>query len=112
MGKLIVVQDDKVEGTDKHNVSGDATNPSPPPLTIPYVGVADFDYKGKITDDLSDFTSIERTAVAVVDSKSTLEPGEDSPPAGKHSGPLGSNFVPPAPVPIMHTSTFSSMSAS
>ncbi len=105
MGTLIVVDGDKVEGTDMHSVSGDATNPaapSPPP-TVPYVGVAYFDYKGKMTDELSDFVNIGGEAVAVFASKSSLDPGEDAPPAGKHSGPQGSNFIPPAPVPIPPT---------
>ena len=33
MGKLVVVKGDPVSGTDQHNVSGQATNPSPPPPT-------------------------------------------------------------------------------
>lgn len=100
MGKLIVVRNDGVEGTDKHNVSGDATNPSPPPATVPYLGVGDFDYVGKMTDQLSDFVSIDGQTVAKTDSKSSLNPGEDASPSGKHSGPMGSNFTPPTPAPI------------
>lgn len=99
MGTLIVVQGDKVEGTDKHNVSGNATNPAAPPPTVPYTGVGDFDYKGSMTDALSDFVSIGGKAVAVIASKSSLDPGEDT-PAGKHHGMQGSNFVPPSPAPI------------
>lgn len=104
MGTLIVVDGDKVEGTDKHAVSGQATNPASPPgpPTIAYLGVADFEYKGKITEALSDFVKIDGIAVAVLDSKSSLNPGEDAPP-GKHSGPQGSNFLPPAPAPILST---------
>jgi hypothetical protein len=101
MGKLIVVENDKVEGTDKHNVSGQATNPSPPPPpTVPYTGVGDFDYVGKMTDQLSDFVKINGKPVALKSSKSSLNPGESSPPTGKHSGPAGKNFQPPTPVPI------------
>jgi uncharacterized Zn-binding protein involved in type VI secretion len=100
MGKLIVVENDKVEGTDKHNVSGQATNPSAPPPTVPYTGVGDFDYVGKMTDQLSDFVKINGKPVALKSSKSSLNPGESSPPTGKHSGPAGKNFQPPAPVPI------------
>lgn len=102
MTKLVVINQDTVEGTDRHNVSGNATNPASPPgpPTIPYAGVAEFDYVGKMTDDLSDFVTIGGEAVAIVDSKSSLDPGEDAPPAGKHSGPQGSNFLPPAPSPI------------
>jgi hypothetical protein len=103
MGKLIVVENDKVEGTDRHNVSGQATNPSAPPPTIPYTGVGDFDYVGKMTDQLSDFVKIDGKPVALKNSKSSLNPGESSPPAGKHSGPAGSNFTPPTPTPIAST---------
>lgn len=100
MSKLVVVENDKVEGTDKHNVSGNATNPSAPPPTVSYSGVGDFDYVGKMTDQLSDFVKVDGKPVAVKDSKSSLNPGESTAPAGKHSGPAGKNFVPPAPVPI------------
>ena len=96
MGKLITVDGDKVEGTDKHNVSGLAQPPSTPPPTVNYTGVADFDYKGKMTDELSDFVNIGGKAVATVSSKSSLNPGEDT-PAGKHHGMQGSSFVPPGP---------------
>lgn len=102
MGTLIVIEGDKVEGTDKHNVSGQATNPGAPPPTIPYTGIADFDYKGKMTDALSDFVSIGGKPAAVVTSKSSLNPGEDT-PAGKHHGMQGSNFTPPSPSPIAAT---------
>ena len=103
MGKLIAVENDKVEGTDKHNVSGDATNPSPPPPTVPYIGIGDFEYAGKMTDGLRDFVSIDGQPVAKKDSKSSLNPGEDTAPTGKHSGPRGGNFVPPTPAPITGT---------
>ena len=102
MAKLITVDGDKVEGTDKHNVSGQATNPGAPPPTISYTGVADFEYKGKMADQLSDFVSIGGKAAATVASKSALNPGEDS-PAGKHHGMQGSSFLPPAPSPIAAT---------
>ncbi len=100
MGTLVVVENDKVEGTDKHNVSGDATNPLAPPPTIPNsVWVADFDYVGKMTEGLSDFVNIDGEPMALVTSQSSLDPGEDAPPSGRHSGPMGSNFIPPAPPP-------------
>lgn len=102
MGTLIVVENDRVEGTDKHNVSGNATNPSPPPPTVPYVGVGDFDYRGKMTDALSDFVKIGGKPVALVSSRSSLNPGETA-PGGGHSGPAGKNFVPPTPTPITAT---------
>ncbi len=105
MGKLIVVENDKVEGTDKHNVSGFAPNPAVPPVPpeIAYVGVADFDYAGKMTDELSDFVTIGGSPVALVSSKSSLDPGEDAPPSGKHLGMNGKAFVqiPPMPPPTV-----------
>ena len=103
MGKFVVVKADPVSGTDQHNVSGQATNPSPPPPTVPYSGLGDFTYNGAVTEQLSDFVTIAGVPVALVSSRSTLNAGEDSPPAGKHSGPQGANFVPPAPVPIAGT---------
>jgi hypothetical protein len=99
MGKLVVVKGDPVSGTDTHNVSGNATNPSAPPPTVPYTGVGDFAYKGAITGQLSDFVNIGGVPVALTTSRSTLNAGEDSPPGGKHSGPQGTNFVPTAPPP-------------
>jgi hypothetical protein len=103
MGKFVVVKGDPVSGTDTHNVSGQATNPSAPPPTVPYTGVGDFAYNGAITGQLSDFVHIGGVPVALATSSSTLNAGEDSPPSGKHSGPQGTNFVPPAPAPIAST---------
>ena len=100
MGKKIVVQNDPVEGTDKHNGQGDATNPSPPPDSVPSTWVAEFDYVGKMTDRLSDFVSINGKPFALKNSKSSLNPGETAAPAGKHAGPQGKNFMPPAPPPF------------
>jgi hypothetical protein len=100
VGKLVVVKGDAVSGTDQHNVAGQATNPAAPPPTVPYTGVADFAYNGAMTDALSDSVTIGGVPVALVTSKSSLNPGEAAPPAGKHSGPQGGNFVPPAPVPV------------
>ncbi len=96
MGKLVVVENDKVEGTDKHNVSGTGPNPAQPPvpLELPYSGIGDFDYVGKMTDQLSDFVKVDGQPIALISSKSSLNPGEDVPPTGGHSGPAGSNFVP------------------
>ena len=99
MAKLITVDGDKVEGTDKHNVSGSAT---PPPPGAPYVGIGDFDYKGKLADQLSDFVSIGGKAAATVASRSALNPGEDT-PAGKHHGMQGGNWLPPSPAPVIHS---------
>jgi uncharacterized Zn-binding protein involved in type VI secretion len=96
MGKLLVVEGDPVQGTDKHNVSGStATSPS---VTSTWVG--DYDYRGSMTDDLSDFVRIDGAPVAVTASQSSLDPGEDTSPTGGHSGPTGKNYVPPAPAPV------------
>jgi uncharacterized Zn-binding protein involved in type VI secretion len=103
MGKMVVVQGDAVHGTDKHKVKGDATNPGAPPPTVPYVGVGSYTYTGKMIDALSTFVQIGGKAVALVTSKSSLNPGETVPPTGGHSGPAGSGFVPPTPVPIALT---------
>ena len=97
MSKLLVVKNDSVEGTDKHNVSGTA---KPPPPGEPYIGVGEFDYVGKMTDQLSDFVKIDGSPAALIISKSSLNPGEDVTPTGKHSGPKGNRFVPAAPPPI------------
>lgn len=97
---LLVVGGDPVEGTDTHLVSGDATNPAPPPPTVPYAGTGRYDYVGSMTDGLSELLRIDGAPVALTTSSSTLDPGEDAPPAGGHSGPAGSGFVPPAPAPL------------
>lgn len=93
MGKLVVVEGDPVQGTDKHNVSGVGPNPGAPPPTLPYAGTGDFEYQGTVTDKLSDFVRIADLPVALVTSKSSLDPKQDAPPKGKHSGPAGSSFV-------------------
>ncbi|MGH3901419.1 MAG: hypothetical protein ACRDTA_24830 [Pseudonocardiaceae bacterium] len=93
MGVLIVVENDPVAGTDTHNVSGLGPNPGAPPPTLPYSGVGDYAYAGKVTDALSDFVRIGGQPVTLVTSQSSLDPGQDAPPAGKHSGPQGDNFV-------------------
>jgi hypothetical protein len=96
VAKLVVVENDKVEGTDKHNVSGLMAAGTPPPA---YSGVGDFDYVGKMTGALSDFVSIDGQPAALISSQSSLDPGEDIPFVGRHSGPMGSNFVPPGENP-------------
>lgn len=93
MGKLVTVQGDPVQGTDKHNVSGVGPNPAAPPPTLPYTGVGEFQYNGTVTGRLSDFVRIAGRLVALVTSQSSLDPGQDAPPVGKHSGPAGSGFV-------------------
>lgn len=93
MGKLIVVQKDKVEGTDTHNVTG-IGSASTPSGTGPFNGTGKFDYLGKMTDQLSDFVNINGKSIALKSSKSSLDPGENAPLSGKHSGPMGKSFVP------------------
>jgi hypothetical protein len=95
MGKMIVVKDDEVKGTDKHNVTGMDTSIPP----VAYKGVGDYEYVGKMTDQLSDLVTIDGKAVTLKSSKSSLNPGETAPPIGKHSGPAGKNFTPAAPAP-------------
>jgi uncharacterized Zn-binding protein involved in type VI secretion len=108
MGKLIVVKNDPVEGTDKHNVTGIGPNPAAPPPTATYKGIGDFDYVGKITDQLSDFVSINGKALALTTSKSSLNPGETG-TGGKHFGAQGKNFV-VAPGSIATTPTTATLS--
>ncbi len=93
MGKLIIVENDSVKGTDMHNVSGQVGDGSP------YTGIGQFDYVGKMTGQLSDFVKIDSKLVALTSSKSSLNPGEDIIPTGKHSGPTGEDFIPSVPAP-------------
>jgi hypothetical protein len=95
MSRLVIVENDPVRGTDTHNVSGSDTSTPP----NPYTGTGDFDYAGAMTDRLVDFVRIAGMTVAVVSSGSTLNAGQDVAPAGKHSGPMGTNFKPAAPAP-------------
>ncbi|MEU6667883.1 hypothetical protein [Streptomyces sp. NPDC046727] len=95
MSKLVVVEGDPVNGTDRHNVTGMTTS-NPP---VPYTGTAEFTYSGSMTQGLSDLVRIDDVPVALVTSRSTLPPSETAPPLGRHSGPTGSSFLPPAPVP-------------
>lgn len=110
MAKLVVVENDKVEGTDKHKVAGNGTNTAAPPPTIPGAWIADFDYVGKMTGGLSDFVKVDGSPVALVTSRSALDPGENAPPAGRHSGPKGSGFVPMPPVPALGPPVLPSLS--
>jgi hypothetical protein len=95
MGKLIVVENDKVEGTDTHKVAGIGPNPGAPPPTANFKGTGRFDYKGKMTDQLSDFVNIDGKPVALKSSKSSLNSGESA-LTGKHGGPNGSGYAPGA----------------
>lgn len=93
MAKLVVVQGDPVQGTDKHNVKGLGPNPAPSPPTANYAGIGSFQYIGSMTDSLSNFVTFGGKPAALVFSKSSLNPGEDLAPAGSHSGPAGSGFT-------------------
>jgi hypothetical protein len=92
MGKLIVVQGDRVQGTDTHNVSGMGPNPPGPPAA--FVGTGRYQYIGSMTDSLSTFVKVGGKPAALVTSKSSLNAGETVPPAGRHSGPAGDSFAP------------------
>jgi uncharacterized Zn-binding protein involved in type VI secretion len=94
MGKFIVVEDDKVSGVDKHQVSGLQKTGSPPPS---YKGIGEYDYRGRMVDQLSNFVQINSKPVAITSSKSSLKPGEAS--IGGHAGPNGKNFNPPTAEP-------------
>lgn len=95
MGKLIIVENDRVAGVDKHNVAGQAAG-SPPPS---YSGMGEYEYIGKMVDQLSNFVRINGKPAAITSSKSALDAGEDIFPTGRHSGPRGKNFFPPTPAP-------------
>ena len=98
MGKRIVVQNDKVDGTDTHSVTGTFSAGSPPPA---YSGTGDYQYTGKMTSQLSDFVKIDGKAVALVSSRSKLDSdhiaanGTNFVPSGPNTGSL--SFAPPAP---------------
>ena len=100
MGKLVIVEDDRVNGVDKHNISGLQAAGSPPPS---YSGTGEYEYHGKMVDQLSKFIQINGKPAAITSSKSTLDPGEDSFPTGRHSGPRGKNFLPSVPAPNSST---------
>jgi hypothetical protein len=98
MAKLITVDGDKVEGTDKHNISGTGLDSVTSNPSMPYTGIADFDYKGAMTDQLSDFVGIGGKAAALVTSQSSLDPGEDS--AGGHAATSAKSVTVIAPTTV------------
>ena len=105
MGKKVIVENDKVEGKDKHNITGQGMTTPPPPATptsYVYSGVGTFDYAGKMTGQISDFVKIDGKPVAVKTSTSSLNPGEDT-PAGKHGGPQAQSPLPPLSVPSAYS---------
>lgn len=110
MGTLIIVEGDAVEGTDKHNVSGTGTLPGSPPVPgTSFTGIADFDYKGSMTDELSDMVSVDGIPVALVTSKSSLDPGEDS--IGGHA-PISAKNIVPIPPMVKETEVVTSITDS
>jgi uncharacterized Zn-binding protein involved in type VI secretion len=98
MGKLLVLRNDPVDGTDKHAVSGSTTS-NPP---TPYTGVGEYTYGGAVTSGLSDFVTIDKVPVALVGSASTLRADSKT----KHQALSGSNFKPPSPPPDTATLAF------
>lgn len=111
---LIVVSGDPVTGTDTHNLTGQATDTSTG-SPVPWVGTGSFTYTGSMTSGLSSFVRVGGAAVAVTTSSSALDPGEDVPPVGGHSGPAGSQLVadpaqpPTAPTPLPPTLVITDM---
>ncbi|MET0622218.1 MAG: hypothetical protein ABW250_04470 [Pyrinomonadaceae bacterium] len=100
MGKLVIVRNDSVEGTDTHPVSGSGTAPNG--ATVAYAGAASFAYRGRVTQQLSDFVRVNGAPLAVKSSRSALNPGETA-AGGGHAAASGGGFVPPSPTPIPNT---------
>jgi hypothetical protein len=92
MAKLVVIKGDPVKGTDTHNVTGTGDNSAAPPPKAAFAGTGDYKYLGTITDQVSDFVTVNGTPLALVASKSSLNPGETS-GGGAHAGPSGANFA-------------------
>ena len=104
VAKNIVVRGDRVEGTDTHNVSGSGVQAGSPPTTVSYTGTARYDYKGKMTDQLSDLVSIDGSPAATVASRSSLNPGETAPGGGHHGATASiATFTPTSPTPTTST---------
>jgi uncharacterized Zn-binding protein involved in type VI secretion len=91
VNKLIVVENDKVSGTDTHKITGTTKSP---PLPVPYTGTGKYEYLGKMTQELSDFVKIDGKPVALKGSKSSLNPDQKT-LSGKHNGSAGGSFDPP-----------------
>jgi hypothetical protein len=101
VGKLVAIKGDAVRGTDTHNVTGPGPNPAGTPPQLTFVGTGDFKYVGAVTDKTSDFVRVGGGSVALVSSRSSLDPGQTA-PTGKHAGPAGANFTagPTSQVPL------------
>ncbi|MEU9671533.1 hypothetical protein AB0E25_39545 [Streptomyces bobili] len=87
---LLIVHRDPVDGSDTHKVTGTTPDGSP------YSGTGRFAYTGSMTDELSDFVRVGSHSIALVTSRSSLDPGESA-PGGGHSGPKGTSFSAPQP---------------
>ena len=107
---LLVVDADPVEGTDTHNATGSAVD-SASGATVTWTGTGRYSYAGSMTSQLSEFVRIDGAALAVTSSSSSLNQGEEIPPAGGHSGPAGSSITPastqPSTAPTPVTATLS-----
>jgi hypothetical protein len=88
MGKMVVVEGDAVQGTDKHTVSGMTASPPPP---VVYGGTGSYKYDGKMTGSLSTFVTIGGKPVALTTSQSSL----NSP----HVASAGTDLTPPTANP-------------
>jgi uncharacterized Zn-binding protein involved in type VI secretion len=86
MAKLLVVEGDKVDGTDKHNVSGTLPN------GVTATGTGDYAYQGAVTTSLSDFVTVGGKPLAAVTSGSTLR--ADGTAAHTASAPKTGSLVP------------------
>jgi uncharacterized Zn-binding protein involved in type VI secretion len=76
MGKSIIVQGDRVQGSDEHEVAGTYTTPSG---SVQGTWKASYAYDGKVADGLSRFVRIAGRPVALRSSGCTLPPpGHDA----------------------------------
>jgi hypothetical protein len=98
MCPLLVVEDDPVDGSDTHHVSGLDTNVPP----VAYIGTGDYAYKGAVTEGLSAFVTIGGAPLAVATSGSELRADG----AMDHTAPKGGNYQPAGPAPNPATLTF------
>jgi hypothetical protein len=99
--KKIIVKGDAVEGNaaDKHEVSGTGNDPSTgSPVTGKWKGT--YSYAGTMTKALSDFVTIQDNAVAVFESRSSLDDTSHMPASGTGFAPVPPT-TPPVPNPAL-----------
>jgi hypothetical protein len=101
--KRMIVEDDPVNGSDTHEVSGTGTDPATgTPVAGTWKGT--YAYAGTITDALSDFVTIQEGAVArpvaLVESRSSLSSTSHIPGSGT-GFLLVPPTTPPAPNPAL-----------